>query len=192
MGLDISVYRLHTKEEAKKRKKTDYDRFFTLSKESVEYFKAHGIGQYICKKKNVYYDFDKYFKDHGMNMSDYHWCMTDFTDDDIRWTFRRNDNDEEELVFLGKDCPTYAKFDNCVYYGEEVGYQRKGFNGKFYEDYRSGKIGYFVADKKELERYRDEYSQDWEGDEPGTMKKHFQENIIDKYVDGETVVTFDW
>ena len=73
-----------------------------------------------------------------------------------------------------------------VLYTEEVGYQRKGLNGKFYDDYEEGKIGYYVWDKKELERYKQDYC---DSDE---AKDNFQHNIIDKFVDGEYVARFSW
>ena len=84
---------------------------------------------------------------------------------------------------------------------EEVGYQRKGLNGKFYDDYEAGKIGYFVWTKAELERYKEEYCDEpYEyvypnGEKSGDMiypKLDFQRHIIDHFTEGEDCVTFDW
>jgi hypothetical protein len=69
-------------------------------------------------------------------------------------------------------------------YFEEVGYQRKGLNLKFYKDYENGIIGQFVTTLSELERYKKEYCTTQED------KDKFQRNIIDKFVEGETIVDF--
>lgn len=99
-----------------------------------------------------------------------------------------------------EDIPRFEKEVN-VLYGEEVGYQRKGLNGNFYDDSDDGKIGYFVFTKAELERYKDEYCDEpheyvySNGEKTGIMmypKDDFQKNIIDPFVEGEMFVTFDW
>ena len=82
----------------------------------------------------------------------------------------------DEVPILKRDCQ--------VLYKKEVGYQRKGLNGKFYNDYDDGKIGYFVWTKAELERYKEDYCED-------DMKEHFQKYVIDNFVEGECCVTFD-
>ena len=96
--------------------------------------------------------------------------------------------------------PTFQKTIKVLYY-EEVGYQRKGLNGNFYKDYEDGKIGYFVWTKSEIERYKESYCDEpYEyiypnGEKSGTMiypKDDFQKNIIDKFVEGEDCVIFDW
>lgn len=74
---------------------------------------------------------------------------------------------------------------SVIYYGETIGYQRKGMNSQFYKDYDAGKLNYFVLDKATLEMYRDTYVEDG-------MKEHFQENIIDPFIEGETVAIFSW
>lgn len=96
--------------------------------------------------------------------------------------------------------PTYKKMERCILC-EEVGYQRKGANKKFYED------GMWdspcVVDLKTLndhwERYFShstpesnggwgssvEYKQD-----DGEMKENFKRNIIDNFIEGETFVVY--
>lgn len=105
-----------------------------------------------------------------------------------------------EINLNEKDIPTFD-MEESVLYGEKVGYQRKGLNGKFYDDYRDGKIGYFVFTKAELERYKDEYCDEpyeyvySNGEKSGEMvypKDNFQKNIINHFVEGEMFVTFDW
>ena len=99
-------------------------------------------------------------------------------------TIEKIDTKERVNIDLNK-VPTYNKTISIIGY-EEVGYQRKGLNGIFYDDYEKHKIGYYVWSKKELERYKQDYCNS--DDE----KKDFQENIINKFIEGECCVTFDW
>lgn len=87
-----------------------------------------------------------------------------------------------------ESIPTYTKRDTVAYWLEE-GYQRKGLNGQFYQDYRDGKIGYYVYTLDELKRYKEDYCIT---EENFDYKEYFQEQIIDKFVEGECVVSFDW
>lgn len=84
---------------------------------------------------------------------------------------------------------------------EEVGYQRKGANDRFYED------GMWdspcVLDAKTLNEHWEKYFSfktpdsvggfgscvelDFEDEE---MKRRFKENIIDKFIEGETFVIY--
>jgi hypothetical protein len=95
-----------------------------------------------------------------------------------------------ETIFrvFEESIPTYTKRNTVVYWVEE-GYQRKGLNAKFYQDYRDGKIGYFVYTLDELKRYKEEYCVT---EEDFDYKEHFQKQIIDKFKEGECVVSFDW
>lgn len=95
-----------------------------------------------------------------------------------------------ETIFrvFEESIPTCTKRNTVVYWVEE-GYQRKGLNAKFYQDYRDGKIGYFVYTLDELKRYKDEYCIT---EEDFDYKEHFQKQIIDKFKEGECVVSFDW
>ena len=91
----------------------------------------------------------------------------------------------KHLIKIDLDkVPIYSKSIKVLYW-EEVGYQRKGFNNKFYSDYRAGKLGYFVWSKKELERYKQDYCIDEE-------KEYFQKYVIDKFIDGKTCCIFSW
>lgn len=96
--------------------------------------------------------------------------------------------------------PLYKKKIKILYI-EEIGYQRKGLNNKFYQDYNDGKIGYYVWSKKELQRYKKDYCDKahehvWaNGEKSGIIdrpKLEFQRNIIDNFIDGECVATFWW
>lgn len=87
-----------------------------------------------------------------------------------------------------ESIPTFTKRKSVAYWVEE-GYQRKGLNGQFYQDYKDGKIGYYVYTLDELKRYKEDYCVT---EENFDYKEHFQKQIIDKFVEGECVVSFDW
>ena len=87
-----------------------------------------------------------------------------------------------------ESIPTHTKRNTVAYWIAE-GYQRKGLNGQFYQDYRDGKIGYYVYTLDELKRYKEEYCTT---EDDFDYKEHFQKQIIDKFVEGECVVSFDW
>jgi hypothetical protein len=89
---------------------------------------------------------------------------------------------------FGEDIPRYTKR-NTVAYCVEEGYQRRGLNGQFYQDYRDGKIGYYVYTLDELKRYKEDYCIT---EEDFDYKEHFQKEIIDKFIEGECVVSFSW
>lgn len=97
------------------------------------------------------------------------------------------------LRILQSTIPTLDKEDIGFYY-EEIGYQRKGMKGEYYSAYRAGKFGYFVYDKETLldlyENYVDE--EDYDGNPTTQYKENFKEEILDKFVEGETIVGFDW
>ena len=78
---------------------------------------------------------------------------------------------------------------------EEVGYQRKGANSQFYDDDMWG-CSDVVLDLKTLEEHWLKYFSDpvnspyYDGDTE-YMKRHFKENIIDNFVEGQTFVCYD-
>ena len=97
------------------------------------------------------------------------------------WTKEYKDDNSNVLEINFNDVKE-KKIRIKVLYKEEVGYQRKGLNNQFYDDYIVGKIGYFVWNKEELMRYKSDYD-----NEPEV----FQRNIIDNFKEN-CVCTFDW
>lgn len=69
--------------------------------------------------------------------------------------------------------------------GTEAGYQRKGMNSQFYEDY-SDRYNLLVARKSELENIRDKYCADEE------VKSYFDETFVQPFLEGKMYVIFDW
>lgn len=174
MGLDISVCLL-----TKKKQK----RHFTISingeiKDNFKEFPHWTIPLKHFKKEDGY-DWQEYQQQTGLDVENsivegFYYGKENFV------IITTPDNKEHKINL--DTFPTKKILVGFIYY-KEVGYQRKGFNAKFYEDYQNNKIGYFVWTKAELERYKKDYAEDPE---------EFQKNIIDNFIEGKCVVTFDW
>ena len=170
MGLDITVYKI-TKEETKY--------YFSLIDDDLNYCNnfPEWTKEYETEIEETFDDWDEYKERTGIDVYDYHISMIcgDFMEcyhkDDESNVLKINFNDVKEKKVKIK-----------VLYREEVGYQRKGFNTQFYNDYDDGKIGYFVWNKEELMRYKTDYANEPEA---------FQGNIIDNFEEN-CVCTFDW
>ena len=216
MGLDISVYKIVRKKDAGK------DAFyFRLIDNDGNYENnfPEWTKKFECTKTETWYDYDKFKEQTGIDIDDYECLMEAFEGkdsymevitkefaktepkyihdgDNTEWEKWMDERDKQTMKIYFKDIPTYKKKIKILY-KKEVGYQRKGLNADFYKDYREGKIGYFVWNKKELERYRNDYCDD---DHPSEYDRHyictpkadFKENIIDNFIEGECCVTFDW
>lgn len=176
MGLDISVNRI-TKDVRehyftyKSHKSDNSDCYPNWSKE------------FLSKKEELFYDWNKYKEETGIDIDKLEWCGTKYGKSGC-FMFVKNPETEEKIEIDLEKVPIYPHVDDVLYY-DEVGYQRKGLNSKFYEDYKSGKIGYFVWTLAELQRYKEDYCDD-------DTKENFQRNIIDNFIEGKDCVTFDW
>lgn len=198
MGLDIYIRRL------RKATKHDIDnnKYFSLDDGNGNYDDSDFPGWAIDKKEphiEEYYDWDKYKQDTGIDINEYDLiAMGDFGDR-AGMEFIHKTTGEKMFIEYG-NIPIINKQIYIIGY-DEIGYQRKGLNDKFYQDYEDNKIGYFVWTKKELERYKEEYCDDpYEyvypnGEKSGDIideKEMFQHNIIDKFIEGECCVCFSW
>jgi hypothetical protein len=110
------------------------------------------------------------------------------------------DFSEKLVKIIIIDPPTENKIETCIGF-EEVGYQRKGANKKFYED------GMWdspcVVDSKTLNEHWEKYFSNQTPESKGgwgsgveynkedtEMREDFKRNIIDKFVEGETFVIY--
>lgn len=216
MGLDICV---------KKITKTPKDKndYFRLIDDNGDYNRKDFPEWTKSFEKEVtesWYDWKKYKEETGIDIDNCDWhgesygedgCFMEVSPKGVElpdwdekkykdWEEFEADRNKVIIKIDLKKVPTYEKKIKVLYY-DEVGYQRKGLNAKFYDDYVNGKIGYFVWTKAELERYKQEYC-----DEPheyiypnGTKsgdivypKENFQRNIINNFTEGEDCVIFDW
>jgi len=201
MGLDICVRRL-TKQN---KKDTDY---FSLADDNGNYNNQNfpeWTKPFEKKKMATFYDWDAYQEKTGIEV----WNMVydgqyvcengafmevhpqgvelpKWTEDyEGGWDKYIQDVAAVKVVIDLATVPTVKKYIKVIYF-DEVGYQRRGLNEKFYKDSQEGKIGYFVWTLAELERYKDEYCTTQED------KDRFQSNIIDEFVEGQDCVIFSW
>ena len=215
MGLDITVYKI-LKERPKDKNNKDY--FRMLDDEGNGTYDRRGFPewtkQYEQEVEETWYDWEKYKEQTGFDIDQWAVSMEcggkdgymevrpiecvppDYDEEHPEKYEEFWDNVEIKKVYW-RDVPK-KKVKIKVLFRKEVGYQRKGLNGKFYKDYDEGKIGYYVWSKKELERYKKDYCDrkhkaDWCGDKITIdPKRSFKENIIDNFTEGEDVVTFSW
>lgn len=171
MGLDISVY----KPVKRMFSKNDDDYYMISDNPELSFFK-----EFIVEKVISFNDFESVLK------------ICNLTEDDVE--FEGIEGCEEGIVYIAKDKKTkkeiriinpitYPKKEKCIFV-EEVGYQRKGANKKFYDDNMWG--GYpCIVDKKILLDHWIKYFSDTED-----MKYQFKTNIIDKFIEGETFVIY--
>lgn len=208
MGLDISVYKI--KKKTPEEVNDGNERFFRLTNDNAEYHNPHPewTKEFEVDYVQSYYDWEKFKEETGIDVNEYNWAGECYDEKGCFMYLNPKDMDKDDQDYegLGKikidleKVPLKEKSIKVLPI-EEVGYQRKGLNGKFYDDYESGKIGYFVWTKAELERYKEEYCDEpYEyvypnGEKSGNMvypKLDFQRHIIDHFTEGEDCVTFDW
>jgi len=185
MGLDIKTIRL-CKTDQGELASADYR---ILEDDEVTQFKNAGLSDRIFTRMETYYDLEGHLTKvvvPGSKMDDWEWRRIFWPEefDDTCYIFIYLPTNQRYEI-RSANVWTFDEQVSVVYYDEEVGYQRKGMNSQFYKDYDAGKLNYFVLDKATLEMYRDTYVDD-------CLKEHFQENIINPFVEGETVAIFSW
>lgn len=88
-------------------------------------------------------------------------------------------------VIITPDFPSIVRLISGVYYEyPELAYQRKGLTQKYYEDYKAGKFDFFVTNKAVMQDIYDNYVLE-------EYKDNFKE-LLDSFVQGETVAVFSW
>lgn len=217
MGLDISVYKIV------KNPKNEDSYYFRLIDDDGNYNRRNfpeWTKEFEQEVTEDWFDWEKFKEETGIDINNCDWHGESYGPEGSfmkvspkgvelpKWDesiYKDYDEfkAEEDKIMIRIDLdkvPTYKKTIKVLYH-EEVGYQRKGLNDKFYDDYQDGKIGYFVWSLAELQRYKDEYCDEpyeyqyHNGEMSGKIvkpKENFQHNIIDHFTEGEDVVTFDW
>lgn len=192
MGLDITLYKV-----MKYKENHDIERI-PLYNDKYEYNNPYPswTKKFEVSHNEEFYDWDKYIQDTHINVNDYEWSSEEYSEEGC-FLFLKDKQGNKLKIDLEK-VPT-KKIDLKVLGIKEIGYQRKGLNAKFYEDYRNGLLGYYVWSKKELERYMDEYCDEHydtpefdENNNEITPKTDFYKNIISKFKEGRDCVSFDW
>lgn len=186
MGLDIKTIRLCKTNQGE----VDQDDYRILEEDEVMQFKNAGLSDKVFTRMETFYDLEGHLTNvvvPGSKMDDWQWrgfFGPDELEGDSYYIFKYLPTGQRYEIRCS-DLPTFDKQVSAVYYGETIGYQRKGMNEQFYKDYDAGKLNYFVLDKATLEMYMETYVVDG-------MKEHFQENIIDPFIEGETAAIFSW
>ena len=88
-------------------------------------------------------------------------------------------------VIITSDFPRIAQTVTGVYCEDaKLAYQRKGLTQEYYEDYKAGKFDFFVTNKAVMQDIYDNYVLE-------EYKDNFKE-LLDSFVQGETVAVFSW
>ena len=107
------------------------------------------------------------------------------SEDQRREAYDKLDKSIKFDVIITTDFPRIAKTVTGVYYEyPELAYQRKGLTQKYYEDYKAGKFDFFVTNKAVMQDIYDNYVLE-------EYKDNFKE-LLDSFVQGETVAVFSW
>lgn len=149
------------------------------------------FADHIFKKSIEYNDFEKTFNDLGLKFEDYEWrsCGEDPTgkynhEEEIKdfwWKFQHSDT-KEDLWVADSNVVKFFVEEDCIV-ATEVGYQRKGANKQFYDDGMWGAP--CITDKATVIEHWNKYFS-----ETAELKKHFQENILNKFKEGETYLIY--
>ena len=215
MGLDIMVYKI--RKTAPKNKSKEYFRLIDndghYKNDFPKWTKA-----FEKTKTETWFDFAKYKEQTGID-TDQLYVWEEYyggLDNGYIMFYPKEIGDEEPdkdapqdevdkwidkveanlIKVMVKDVPT-KKVKIKVLYREEIGYQRKGLNAKFYEEHKDACGDYIAWTKEELEHVLDvgcdeDHKSDYDRHYICTPKADFKENIIDPFVEGECCVWFNW
>lgn len=184
MGLDITVYKLHKATEEDMYSRLNY--FLLENNEGHIFYDYHHkfpkwALKFIVNKAMEFYDWDKYSIESGIDINSIKIMSIDLNKGLVEGKDAQN-----KIINISLDDIPITTAEIPVIGRSEIGYQRKGLNGKFYQDYDCGIIGYLVWTKKELLEYKRNYCTTLED------KEEFQRNIIDNFIPKQSCVTFDW
>ena len=207
MGLSIAVIRPIPIGD---RKIEDLEDFYVLEEcPELKIFE-----RFAFERENGYFDLEETAKQRGYDFESLQWKLTHY-DNEKKWmVYEFVDKDENRVVL--ENPIEFSKKEMCII-GEEVGCQRKGANKNFYSDDMWDSP--CVVDLKTLEEHWNKYfSGDGniakEGEvaiENGAVimergvpfgygveydlpanenRENFKRNIIDKFIEGETFVSY--
>lgn len=92
-----------------------------------------------------------------------------------------------EIAYYSVNYETSSRKIKVLPY-EEIGYQRKGMNDQFYEDFKNFELYFEKSAVQTAARY---LRTDIFG-ENKTLKEHFQENFIDNFIEGQSMFFASW
>lgn len=195
MGLDITVCRLR---KAKDNFKETEDHYFQLFDDEGNY-ENHGLPSWTKKFETTVqtqlFDWKTFGKQKHLDINALKFTGMGYEGD--KCIIRAKNDKGEKFIFDTDEIPLMTKNVQILAF-DEVGYQRRGMNSKFFEDMDAGKLNEFVWTLAELQRYKDIYCDDDSDEVHPLTKKHFvrspktdfQKNIIDKFQEGKDCVVF--
>ena len=181
MGLDISIVKLFipTEDLLKKVIEKTYGDYYLLN---IKDHPALGIFQdYIVLAPVERIDIEGTFIQRCLNLSDY-VNKGVITVDGIAYFNFEKTSDNTTLKIPYNDILLKTEIEECLI-EKSIGYQRKGANYKFYEDDIWNQV--LVFDYNMLILHWDMYFS-----ETATDRQNFKENIVDKFIEGETFVWY--
>lgn len=184
MGLDISVYKPYS---IGKKKPKDIENFAILE----EHPELACFKKLAFKKTNEYYDLKTAAKKKGYKLEDLQCRMMS------AGRFEFEDNQGKRVVLKPK---TFKKKELCLAI-EEIAYQRKGANSKFYED-EAWNSKCITSRRMVSNHWKKYFSKNTPASKGGwgwgvefklankEMKETFKKNIVDKFVEGKTFLMY--
>lgn len=147
------------------------------------------------------YDWEKAFRDRGLNEADFIWyeygCdFFKFIPSKIYHEISGNAYtyevaEKDIVIFKTSEIPTHiVRVKGFFCKNEELGYQRKGANAQFYKDGKWDDNTVVIDRKTVLDDWEKYFSDEDDAYYGENAKQHFKENIIDNFVDGETIVCY--
>lgn len=193
MGLDVCVHKLvRIPDDVQTQKQLQ--KFCEDNKVDWEWYKDRHKNlpkEYTKIVKFRLVDWKKTFAQKGLDSDDYE-CFGQ-CGGWMEFVKKGHQPSEEEYVVTTSD---FAKFFfhykklPIFCYGEEVGWQRKGANGRFYKDGKWDKNVIVTTHEMLTDdwvKYFSDEDDDYYGKE---ARAHFKEHIIDNFVEGETFVWY--
>lgn len=211
MGLDICLRKPVVYTEDLRKKVDDY-------KEELDKTVVSGIEgipellpfkKFFFKELITYYNWEATFKEKNLDIKDFNWYSSGGTteefdlhekecqeqDIEINWDIfdsyhtYQHKNSKELVKFKNSEVITFTVEEDCLL-SKQVGYQRKGANTEFYKEgsYKNDLSMWDyppILDLKTLEEHHKKY---FSIDEE--CANNFKENIIDKFIEGETFVVY--
>lgn len=198
MGLDILVFKavIPTDKLDTLEKVTAFEAENECSFHTLENCPAIIGSKFEVEAPVEYIDFGPLFKGRGLNEDDYR-CIArcgdrfEFLPKDINTEFSDSKIIEENtIVFEEAEYPTKIVIEKGFFVGKEVGYQRKGANKQFYDDGKWDDNTVVIDRKTLLDDWKKYFSDENDSYYGKRAKQHFKENIIDHFVEGETIVCY--
>lgn len=180
MGLDITVHRFIKVEDQSIDVKTPV---LHVTKHFPEWTKEFQVVRYVDKL-----DFDKYKEETGVDLLKI--TPSKYYIDKDRHSHCVYNVGQEPVDIDMHYFPRKPVAETVIYY-TEVGYQRRGVNKRFYDDCRLGIVKSMIWTKAELEDFMEKYCDDTPYyDCSVTNRENFKTEILDKFEEGKSVVSF--